>query len=64
MTMKLGTKVFIEETGEIGVIHSLRTDGTPKEVKIGDKIVVVIGKTVKVLTWILEIILFIKKLIK
>ena len=60
--MKVGTKVIIEETNQIGVIHSVTPEGNPKTVKVGNKIVVVIGKTVKILTWILEIIAFLKKI--
>lgn len=60
--MKVGTKVIIEETNQIGVIHSVTPEGNPNTVKVGNKIVVVIGKTVKILTWILEIIAFLKKI--
>ena len=60
--MKVGTKVIIEETNQIGVIHSVTPKGNKNTVKVGNKIVVVIGKTVKILTWILEIIAFLKKI--
>lgn len=58
-----GTKVLVVETGEIGTVFSVTSDGQPKYVNIGDKIIDVTGKTIKVLTWLIEILLFIKKLI-
>jgi hypothetical protein len=61
--MNTGTKVYIVETGEIGVVLSTTVSGHPKLVEVGKKVVDVAGYTVKILTYLLQIILFIKKIL-
>ena len=60
--MKIGDKIKILDTGEIGVVHRLDGSGNAKLVKVGDKIVDVAGKAIEVLGWIVKAILFFKSL--
>lgn len=62
--MKLGTKVYIVDDDLIGVLIENDHLGKPTKAKVGDRIIDIAGKTIRVLTWIVELILFIKKFIK
>lgn len=62
--MKVGQKVIIVETNQIGTIAEIDDNGQVTKVDTGDKIVSVIDKTVKVLTWLYQLLQFIKTIIK
>lgn len=62
--MKVGTKILIDDE-IIGIVHEVDpTTGTPTKAKVGDQIIDIVGKTIKILTWILQIVQLIKSFIK
>ena len=61
--MQLGQKVLIVEDNIIGTVFLIH-HGQVTKVKVGGKIINVVNKTVKVLPWILQIIVFFKQFIK
>ena len=62
--MKVGQKILIEDS-IIGVVHEIDPiTGNATKAKVGDKIIDITGKTIKVLTWILQILQLIKSFIK
>jgi hypothetical protein len=62
--MKVGQKILIEDS-IIGVVHEIDPiTGNPTKAKVGDKIIDITGKAIKVLTWILQLVKLIKSFIK
>ena len=63
--MKLGQKIIIVEDNLIGVVHEIDpVTGQPTKAKVGDKIIDIAGKTIKIITWVMQIISFLKQFIK
>jgi hypothetical protein len=52
--------VLIIEDNLIGTIEEVNPDGRITKVKVGDKIINVIDKTVKILTWVYRVLSFLK----
>lgn len=54
--MKKGTKVFIKELNQIGIIESLAPDGSIEKVKIqtpeGEKVIEILNKGYKIISLI------------
>lgn len=63
--MKIGSKIYIPEMDSIGVVTELHpTTKQPTKVSIGDKIVDITGKTIKILTWLLQLWIQLKNILK
>ncbi len=56
----MSKQVIIIDDNLIGTIHEVNPDGRIVKVKVGDKIIDVIDKTVKVLSWIYRFLSFFK----
>lgn len=61
--MKVGTKVYVVEDNITGYVHEIDENGNPTKVITKDKVINVVDKTVKILTWILTIIKFLKSIL-
>jgi len=63
--MKIGQKIYVVDDDMIGVVYEVdATTNVPTKVKVGDKIIDIVGKTIKLLTWAIQILQFIKSFIK
>ena len=63
--MKLGQKIIIVEDNLIGVVHEIDpVTGQATKAKVGDQIIDIAGKTIKIITWVIQIISFLKQFIK
>ena len=63
--MKLGQKIIIVEDNLIGVVHEIDpVTGQATKAKVGDQIIDIAGKTIKIITWVMQIISFLKQFIK
>jgi len=63
--MKVGQKIIIVEDNLIGVVHEIDpVTGEATKAKVGDQIIDIAGKTIKIITWIIQAIYFIKQFIK
>jgi hypothetical protein len=63
--MKIGQKIYVVDDDIIGVVYSVDPiTNVPTKVKVGDKIIDIVGKTIKLLTWAIQILQFIKSFIK
>lgn len=63
--MKLGQKIIIVEDNLIGVVYEIDPiTGEATKAKVGDQIIDIAGKTIKIITWVIQIISFLKQFIK
>ena len=63
--MRLGQKIIIVEDNLIGVVHEIDpVSGEATKAKVGDQIIDIAGKTIKIITWVIQIISFLKQFIK
>jgi len=63
--MKVGQKIIIVEDNLIGVVHEIDpVTGEATKAKVGDQIIDIAGKTIKIITWVIQIISFLKQFIK
>ncbi len=63
--MKVGQKIIIIEDNLIGVVHEIDpVSGEATKAKVGDQIIDIAGKTIKIITWVIQIISFLKQFIK
>lgn len=63
--MKVGQKIIIVEDNLIGVVHEIDpVSGEATKAKVGDQIIDIAGKTIKIITWVIQIISFLKQFIK